>query len=281
MSLKYSFIGGTRDDTVAASVYSSAPTQQQSSNNTSSSTHDNRFFPATYPMVTGNLPQYGHAIRKKANESVEDIVGRREELRKTPIQKPPPSRTCSFVGGVCEDDDYTMESDSFDKSTASIVDRIYNSVSNYYDNFTMTKTANIDNFSVYKAIVECLLCDGVRFIVAIVKNNNNHVSPIGSTEQLSTLKWVSFQTRFAPDDNGEFSNYNITPQPHNYPDDNDVLNETIMKNYNVSDDGKNTYNCNTLPLIVEILKSKEDENISDNGTILGALQLYSTVLILK
>ena len=147
----------------------------------------------------------------------------------------------------------------------------YNAIADYFNGFTMTKTEVHGKYSIYKSVVQCLLCIGVRYIVAIVSDDN---SPIGTRKMLSNLKWESFQTRSSNDDI-EVKKYGLTKHSYSKPDQT-ILDDNIklIKRNNFSD----VFMADNLPIQVEILKDKEDEHISEHGTISSALELFSTVI---
>ena len=149
--------------------------------------------------------------------------------------------------------------------------KVYDAINQYYKDFILTKTNVFGEYSVYKAIVECLLCTGYRYIVAIVKNVNE---PLGTQRYIHTLNWISFQTRFT-DNEKEILNYNIRTFPFKKPEKT-ILDDAIR----VSRKSKNAniYYADNLPVQVEILKDNEYEDISDLGKISSALELYSTIL---
>jgi hypothetical protein len=149
--------------------------------------------------------------------------------------------------------------------------KVYNAILEYFPGFELIKSGNYNGYGVYKAIVQCLLCTGVRYIVAIVKNDPYSV---GTVRPLSLLKWESFQTRFAEDDK-DFQQFNYGTFAYEKPK------ETILDDkISIASRGKSSYvyNCNNLPLNIEILKSKEHEDLSDYGTVSSALELFQTVL---
>ena len=148
---------------------------------------------------------------------------------------------------------------------------VYNAINEYFKNFVLTKTSIHGNFSVYKSAVQCLLCTGNRYIVAIVANDS---APISSRKPLYTLNWISFQTRFTPNEE-DLSKFGVGSYTHVRPE-NTILDDIIRLNRKTSK--SSIYYCDNLPLQVEILQEDEDEEISEIGKITSALEIYSTIL---
>ena len=138
--------------------------------------------------------------------------------------------------------------------------------------FTMYKTNIFNNLSVYKCPIECLLCNGTRFIVTIVENDNGM---IGSTKQLSNIPWISFQTRYEENGDDIIRKHNM--QGHKYAKPaktilDDVITQTRIKENSL------VYNCDNLPLEIEILKQNKDEDYAETGSVSSALELFNTII---
>lgn len=149
--------------------------------------------------------------------------------------------------------------------------QVYNAVIEHFPGFVMTKTKIVGRHSVYKAVASCLLCDGVRYVVAITTNDP---SPVGTKSPLSLLKWDSFQTRFQ-DDDSEVKQFRLQSAKQEKPAGT-ILSDIIRLSRRTST--SNVYLCDNLPLLVEVIRSKEDEFIAETGTVESALDLFSTVL---
>lgn len=150
--------------------------------------------------------------------------------------------------------------------------KIYNAILQYFPGYVMTKTAQHGSFGIYKAIVQCLLCNGIRYAVAIVEENS---VGIGGKKNLSELAWESFQTRYSEDDK-DVAKFQIETFAYGHPEGSSILDDTIRLNRETKDSFK--YTCDNLPLNVELLKIREDENMADTGTIATALETFSCVL---
>lgn len=148
---------------------------------------------------------------------------------------------------------------------------IYKAITDIYKSFQMTKTSQFDSFGVYKARVECYVCSDIRYIVAVVENDND---PIGTIKPLTELNWISFQTRMTKDQN-EFKRFNMFARTYTLPPKS-ILNDRIKKIGETRE--KTVYETENLPLNVEILHISENDTFTDKGTIIAALELYQTVI---
>lgn len=150
--------------------------------------------------------------------------------------------------------------------------QVYNAILEYFPEFIMTKTGQHGQFGIYKAPAQCLLCNGVRFVVAIVKDDS---VGIGERRPLSTLPWESFQTRWTEDDM-ECRKFQMVQFPYSKPEKETALDDTIRLSRETK--GSFKYTCDNLPLEVEVLKTRDDEAIAETGTVASALEMFSTVL---
>lgn len=168
-------------------------------------------------------------------------------------------------------DDLTVSSQSSQSFGDGERGKVYNAVLKYFPGFQLVKSGNHNGYGIYKALVKCLLCTGVRYIVAIVKNDPYS---LGTILPLSQIKWESFQTRFAEDDR-DFRQFTYESFNYEKPQET-ILDDRIkvVSRHKMSQ----IYQCDNLPLQVEILKNKEHEDLSDYGTVSGALELFQTVL---
>ena len=83
---------------------------------------------------------------------------------------------------------------NFDYSNPSSVQSLIRQrVNNIYDSFVMTKVGQYQDMGIYKALVDSLIAGPSRYIVAIVPQDS---VPMGSEKMLSSLRWISFQTKF-------------------------------------------------------------------------------------
>ncbi len=157
--------------------------------------------------------------------------------------------------------------------------KIRNAVRDLYSNITMTKTHEVPThrLSVYKAVVEPLTSGpDVKYIVAIAPNTSFNVD-IGTQVKLSEIDWINFQTRSTMNPEKEFNDLFLQPQRYQVPQDN-ILHDRIKCVNEL--DTKWIYNSQNIPVQIEVLIQKENENFAQEGTIIGALELFQTILTL-
>jgi hypothetical protein len=156
-------------------------------------------------------------------------------------------------------------------NTFSIRSQLYQAIADIYKNFILTKTNQYENFGVYKALIDSNIYSDIRYIVAIVENDNR---PIGSEVPLSELNWVSFQTRMTK--NGkEFKQFNMKAKNYTLPN-RSILHDRITKILETKE--KSVYSTDNLPISLEIVHSTENDVFTDKGTVVAALELYQTVI---
>ena len=140
----------------------------------------------------------------------------------------------------------------------------------------MTKIVDMPehNISIYKAVINPQTSSPeVKYVVVIAPLNSS--IPVGTSTPLSELDWVNFQTRSTSEPEKEFNNLRLKPQTYEIPSNN-ILHERIKCVSELKT--KWIYECKTLPLKLEILIEKEDENFASEGTIIGALELFQTTI---
>jgi hypothetical protein len=82
-------------------------------------------------------------------------------------------------------------------------------------------------------------------------------------------------------------NINIPAKTYSVPK-NTCLNDKIKKWIDINNTNRDKnlepkviYKPENLPLTVELLKMKDSDSFSDSGTVLSALELFQTILILE
>lgn len=146
-------------------------------------------------------------------------------------------------------------------------DNIYALFVKYFGDLTMHKIKDVQNYSMYAAKIHCLLSTEYRYVIAFV---NLDKLPLGNSEQLRNLQWISLQTRSLSD------NHNIPIQnykPRRMPEFMDRIHlvEHNQRQY--------TYHSQKLPLQITMLpRKKGDMEYQPNGTIVSALETFSTVV---
>ena len=143
---------------------------------------------------------------------------------------------------------------------------IYDSLVNYYGDVIMTKlnsksTSDGNSYGLYYCRVGCMLCVDNRYLLVIVKENEN--IPTGTQMYLSNLQWISFQTRSI--DNFETVNpYDIKLKQQNVKNDRNNIIDMEMKLSEELND-RVRYECSEhYPITIDIMKKKSKEkNIYD------------------
>jgi hypothetical protein len=153
----------------------------------------------------------------------------------------------------------------------SIKSQIYQAVSNIYKNFLMTKTTQYQTYGVYKALVESNIHTDMRYLVAIVENDNK---PLGTEIPLYELNWVSFQTRSTKNAK-EFKQFNMSPYSYVLPNKS-ILHDRITKILETKE--KTVYSTDNLPITIEVIHMNENDTFTDKGTVIAALELYQTIM---
>jgi len=148
-------------------------------------------------------------------------------------------------------------------------------VNNIYDSFVMTKVGQYQDMGIYKALVDSLIAGPSRYIVAIVPQDS---APMGSEKMLSSLRWVSFQTRTTDNIAKEFNGMKVYPQTYRITTQNNIVDPV-----NLIEEKRShfLYLPENLPIKIEVLKLKEDDNFARKGTVSSALELYQTVLTIE
>jgi hypothetical protein len=149
-------------------------------------------------------------------------------------------------------------------------DILYTSFVEYFNNPLMTKIKNVDKYSMYMCKNYCLLSNQCRYIVSLVPIES---SSLGSTKNLSELKWISIQTRTLSE------NYNI--DSHSYTARRGSKLDCEISR--LSDDDKcSTYKCEKFPITITLLHVKGGINeYQEKGNIITALETYNTIITLN
>lgn len=138
---------------------------------------------------------------------------------------------------------------------------IYNSIVNYYGDLIFTKlntksTSDGTFYGVYYCKVGCMLCIDNRYLLAIVKDDEE--IEVGTNVYLSNLNWVSFQTRSI--DNFETVNpHNIKIKQQVLKSNRNTITDIEMKMIDELKD-RVRYECSeNYPIVVDIMKNKPKE----------------------
>lgn len=158
-----------------------------------------------------------------------------------------------------------------DQDYNPIRDAIYPLFVQYFGNPLMSKSKDIDDYSMYICKIDALLGIEYRYIIAFVYHDK--ILP-GTQIRLSKLPWLSLQTRTLKDE------HNLPP--HSYvPRRLSNLDKKIVLTY--KDSEQYVYKAEGLPIIVTLLpkdstKSKSMMEYNNTGTIVNALETYQTII---
>lgn len=124
-----------------------------------------------------------------------------------------------------------------------------------------------EGFSVYYAKLGCMLCIDDRYIACIAENDNHE---IGHQRHLSTIPWVSFQTRTIDSLPMKLKDQTLkTVQVESFRD-------RIGIREKLKD--RNVYYAEKTPIKIELLFDKDGSIFSETGTIQSALDTYNCVV---
>jgi hypothetical protein len=177
---------------------------------------------------------------------------------------------------------FNNETPSNSFSLDTVKQDIRNSVNSLFKNFIMTKThqynnPSFGNFGIYKARVDTNTGSKIKYIVAFV--NDDYLEE-GSQRLLGSLKWINFQSRETEDAKKEFNGFYLEPQTYQ-PQNNG--NKLLYEKIFVEKEKKIMYIYRTenLPLKIEIIKSSHEDVLPERGTLIGAIELFSTILTIE
>jgi hypothetical protein len=147
-------------------------------------------------------------------------------------------------------------------------DYIYSLFVKYFNNPTLTKIKNENQFSMYACKIYGLLANQHKYIILFTHLNQD---PVGTMEPMRDMKWVNLQTRTLTE--------NLKCNSHTYTPTNDSPLSVGIKRVDKTKQAS-TYECLTLPLTINLLHTaKKDANTYQNeGTIVAALETYETVV---
>jgi hypothetical protein len=147
-------------------------------------------------------------------------------------------------------------------------EKMYKAFDDYFNHPIMFKIKNINNCSMYMSKIACLLSNECRYIICFIPEDS---LIIGSKEHLSNLRWISFQSRTLSDKHDLPSH---SYQPIKEGQLNAIITRTSMSAES------STYKCDAFPLIITLLNKKSESDYQPRGTIIAALETYSTIITL-
>ena len=145
---------------------------------------------------------------------------------------------------------------------------IYEAFSKYFENPLMTKTKNVQKYSVYMVKIHALLGNAYRYLILFVDED---FKDIGNTKQMDSIEWVSLQTRTLEEQHRLKQHlYTVSKTP--------PLNQQI--HVKTQDEKQSTYRCDSFPLIVTLLHTRKNNTYQYQpvGTIISALETFQTII---
>jgi hypothetical protein len=150
-------------------------------------------------------------------------------------------------------------------------------IAELYSGFKMTKTQTHETWGVYKALIDSMTgSNTTKYICAIVPNDR--LVPLGSQIPLRDLPWISFQARTTANPRLEFAGFPMKEQQYAVRR-NTILFDKIKLAHEY--ENKWVYVPDHLPLTVDVMLTKPDENFAPEGTVVSALELFQTVINLE
>ena len=147
------------------------------------------------------------------------------------------------------------------------VDNVYDVFVEYFNDPTLQKVNDDEQFSIYMTRVKCLIIGTCRYIIVNVPHDNLQV---GSTRKLSDLQWAMIQTRTLE---GKFECTNHTYQPKTSKIFESTL--SIVKRTKK----RSEYSCENIPVKVIVFHKKDIEfEYPNNGNLNSAIEIYETVV---
>jgi len=151
---------------------------------------------------------------------------------------------------------------------------IYPLFTQYFNNPTLTKIKDVkhhtEEFSIYMCKSSALLGIEYRYITAVIYKDDNDIN---FKQKLSSLPWITLQTRTLPDEhNINVHSYIPSRQP------------SLMLPINLYKKTKEQflYNVEGLPLQISLIcKTGDDNEYAPKGNIINAIETYQTIISWK
>ena len=148
---------------------------------------------------------------------------------------------------------------------------VYDAFSNYYNNPSLTKIKNVENYSMYICKIHALLGNAFRYLIVFIDQDTE---AIGNKKFLKECEWVSLQTRTFEDNHKvsvhKYKVKNIFP-----------FNQKI--NVKSRSENESTYESEIFSLTITLLHTRKDSmyQYQPVGTIISALETFQTVINFK
>lgn len=145
-------------------------------------------------------------------------------------------------------------------------EKIYNIFCIYFNNPSLTKIKDINQFSMYAVKTNGMLGIEHRYIIVFVYKNNHHT---GHEETLDNLYWVSIQTRTLTEE--------YKTRVHNYiPRKLPELDKKI--NLQHRDDKQYVYNVEDYPISITLIPKSKSLDYGNTGKIINAIETFQTIV---
>jgi hypothetical protein len=148
---------------------------------------------------------------------------------------------------------------------------VFEAFCNYFNNPTLTKIKDVEQYSVYMVKIHSMLGNASRYLIIFIAKDLNDVK---TEKQMNTCEWISLQTRTLTD------RHKI--KVHSYPvKSSPPLNQKIS--IHTRENNTSIYDCEKFPLEVTLLHTRKNHSYQYNpsGTIISALETYQTIVNFK
>lgn len=159
-------------------------------------------------------------------------------------------------------------------------ENVYDMFRTYFGNCPLVKVADRDEKtsrnSVYATKIKTMLLNSCRYLI-VIKSRDFY--PIGTTTPFSKIDWECLQTRSFPSD--PYPGVNVPTwayTPKSNPSN--IVTEIEMKSLSSqTKDGLITYTSRLFPIQIDLINNSKS-NYAKKGTIMSALETYSTIVTL-
>ena len=148
---------------------------------------------------------------------------------------------------------------------------VYDAFSNYYNNPSLTKIKDVENYSMYICKIYALLGNAYRYLIIFIDKD---LEIIGKQKLLKDCQWISLQTRTLEDQHKVSTHKYKIESKH-------PVNQKI--NVKSRSENESTYECEIFPLTVTLLHTRKDSmyQYQPEGTLISALETFQTVINFK
>jgi hypothetical protein len=145
---------------------------------------------------------------------------------------------------------------------------IYEAFVDYFNNPTLVKIKNVQNFSMYMVKIHAMLGNAYRYLIIFVPMD---VEPIGSKKSMKLFEWVSLQTRTLEDQhNIPVHTYKAERKP------------PMDQKINVKDrtTKRSVYKAEKFPIDITLLHTRTNHvhQYHPTGSVASALETFQTII---